>query len=62
GNADPLSTIVRGYAQSVRPTGPISLGRVSLKEGANTVELELVGKDPRSAGYMAGLDGFILKR
>jgi hypothetical protein len=62
GSAGPLPTVVRGFAQSVRPTGPITLGRVPLKAGANTVELELVGKDARSSGFMVGLDGFLLRR
>ena len=49
------------YGPDVVPTGPVSLGRVDLNAGANTVELEVVGKDARSSGFLVGLDGFVLK-
>ncbi len=62
GSADPLPVIVRGFATSVRPTGPVTLGRVPLKAGPNRIELELAGKDAKSSGYMVGLDGLLLKR
>jgi hypothetical protein len=61
GASEPLATVVRGYSENVRPTGSVSLGRVPLKAGANTIELEVAGKDPRSTGYLVGLDGFVLK-
>jgi len=61
GAAEALPTVVRGYSENVRPSGPISLGRVPLKAGANTIELEVAGKDARSSGYLVGLDGFVLK-
>lgn len=61
GSTDPLPTVIRGYAATVKPTGPISLGRVTLKAGANHLELEVVGKDVRSSNYLVGIDGFILK-
>ena len=64
-NGRRLSPIVRGYAPTVQPTGPISFGRVPLRRGANEVVLEIVGKDPRSQGYsegyLVGVDGFVLR-
>lgn len=60
-NGQTLETIVKGYSEEVVPTGAISLGRVTLKEGANEIVLEVAGKDAKSAGYLVGLDGFVLK-
>jgi hypothetical protein len=64
-NGRPLSPVVRGYAETVEPTGPISFGRVPLRAGANELVLEIVGKDPRSQGYsegyLVGIDGFLLR-
>jgi hypothetical protein len=64
-NGRPLPTIVHGYSPRVEPTGPISLGRVHLHAGTNRVDVEIVGKDPRSAGYsggyLVGIDGFVLR-
>jgi hypothetical protein len=60
-SAEPLPTVVRGFAPAVRPTGAVSLGRVTLKAGVNRIELEVVGKDARSTNYLVGLDGFMLK-
>jgi hypothetical protein len=61
-----LEPVVRGYAERVESTGPVSFGRVPLRAGANTIVLEIVGKDPRAAGYsdgfLVGLDGFVLRR
>lgn len=65
-NGRPLEPLVRGYAERVESTGPISFGRVPLRAGANTVVLEIVGKDARAAGYsdgyLVGVDGFELRR
>jgi hypothetical protein len=57
----PLPTTVKGYSVGVRPTGPVSLGRVKLNAGANRIELEVIGKDTHSTGYLVGIDGFVLK-
>jgi hypothetical protein len=65
-NGRPLPTVVRGYAPNVSATGPIPLGRVDLRAGANDLTIEIVGKDPRSRGYsdgyLVGIDAFVLQR
>jgi hypothetical protein len=61
-NDTALSPVISGYDPEVKPTGPLSLGRVALKAGANTVTVEVVGKDARSTGYLFGLDGVVLLR
>lgn len=64
-NGRALAPIVRGYAPTVQPTGPVSFGRVPLRRGVNDVVLEIVGKDPRSQGYsegyLVGVDGFVVR-
>lgn len=60
-NGQPVGSEVNLYDLNVIPTGPIALGKVRLNAGNNTIELEIVGKDPRSKGYLVGLDGFLLK-
>ncbi|NUQ19438.1 MAG: DUF2961 domain-containing protein [Gemmatimonadaceae bacterium] len=63
-NGRPLAPIVRGYAPQVEATGPISFGRVPFRSGANTLVVEIVGKDPRAAGYsggyLVGIDGIAI--
>lgn len=65
-NGTPAGDLVDGYSPEVENTGPISFGRIQLKKGANAVEVELIGKDARSAGYSAGylvgIDGFLLRQ
>jgi hypothetical protein len=65
-NGRALSPVVRGYAPAVGSSGPISFGRVPLRAGANTIVVDIVGKDPRaqgySEGYLVGIDGFVLRR
>jgi hypothetical protein len=65
-NGRTLPRVVEGYSPTVKPTGPLSLGRVQLRAGANEITLELVGKDPRaggySNGYLVGIDGFLLRK
>ena len=65
-NGRALEPVVRGYDPTVVPTGEISFGRVPLRAGANTLVLEIVGKEPESQGYsdgyLVGIDGFFLRR
>jgi hypothetical protein len=58
----PIGAAVNLYAPEVRPSGPVSFGKVSLKAGANPVRLRITGKDPQSSGYLVGIDAFVLKR
>ena len=64
-NGVALGPIVRGYAPAVEATGPLALGRVTLRAGDNPIVVEIVGKDARSAGYsggyLVGIDGFVLR-
>jgi hypothetical protein len=64
-NGEPVGALMDGYGPQVAPTGPISFGHVDLEAGANEVEVELVGKDVRAAGYadgyLVGIDGFLLR-
>ena len=63
-NGQPAGDLMDGYGPNVEPTGPISFGRVQLRKGENKLEIELLGKDARSAGYsdgyLVGIDGFLL--
>ena len=65
-NGQPVGELVDGYADRVAHSGPIRMGRTLLEAGRNTLALELVGKDVRSAGYgdgfLVGVDGFTFGR
>ena len=56
-----LSPTVNLYDPEVRPTGPISFGKVTLKKGDNPLTIKIVGKDDLSANYLVGIDAFVLK-
>ena len=64
-NGRTLSPVVHGYAPNVRPTGPISFGKVLFRSGLNELVIEIVGKDARaqgySNGYLVGIDGFAVR-
>ena len=52
--------LIRGYsAKGV--SSPVPLGRVRLEKGENFLLLEVAGKDARAAGYIVGIDGFLLE-
>jgi hypothetical protein len=38
------------------PTTPTGMGRVSLTAGTHSLTFVVTGKDPRSTGYLAGID------
>jgi|SRR5215204_5156449 len=65
-NGKPLGHLVDGYSPKVEHSGSLSFGTVDLKKGINNLEIELIGKDARSAGYgegyLVGIDGFLLYR
>lgn len=64
-NGAPLEPLMDGYAPEVTPSGPVALGRVTLRAGSNELVVELLGKDARAAGYadgyLVGIDGFTLR-
>jgi hypothetical protein len=45
-----------GFAPLLSASGPISLGRVDLSQGAHTIEFTLVGKNEESKGTGLGVD------
>jgi hypothetical protein len=50
------------YGTEVRPTGAVSLGRVTLKMGPNPIQVRVTGKDTRSENYLVGIDAFVLRK
>jgi hypothetical protein len=54
--------VVDGFATSVQPTGPISLGTAHLRAGTNRLRVELFDKNADSRGYYFGIDGLVLVR
>jgi hypothetical protein len=62
-NAARVGTPIDGYhADTVVSTGAIDLGETKLKKGANTLRVEVVGTNPKSAAphYSWGLDCVLL--
>jgi hypothetical protein len=51
------------HTDTVVNTGPIDLGEANLKKGANTLRVEIVGSNPKTANphYSWGLDCIVLK-
>jgi hypothetical protein len=45
-----------GFGPLVAPSGPISLGRLDLSQGADTIEFTLVRKNEKSDGTVMGVD------
>jgi len=64
-NGQPAGPLMEGYNNGMEPSGPVNFGSIDLREGINEVEIELIGKDSRSAGYsngyLVGVDGFTLR-
>lgn len=50
------------YNDGVAPTGPISIGNLTLKAGDNEIRITNTGKNPLSKGYLFGLDCVVLKK
>jgi hypothetical protein len=61
-NGQNIGSEVNLYDPNVVPSGAISLGKITLKKGANPLQITVKGKDERSTGYLVGLDAFVLKR
>jgi hypothetical protein len=49
-----------GFNPSVVPSGAVDFGTVQLRAGANRLRFTVVGKNPRSLGYLMGLDCLVL--
>jgi hypothetical protein len=49
-----------GFNPSVVPSGAVDFGSVELREGVNRLRFTVVGKNPRSFGYLVGLDCLVL--
>ena len=64
-NGKMIGEYVSGYSSTVEPSGAISFGYIDMKAGTNNVDIELIGKESRSAGYsngyLVGIDGFRLR-
>jgi hypothetical protein len=60
-DGSPIGPEANLYAPKVRPSGAVSLGKASFKEGLNSLDLKLTGKDDRSQGYLVGIDAIVLK-
>lgn len=61
-NGAALPTEFAGYNLTVVPSGPVVLGRATLKAGENTLRMEVVGKDEKATGYLVGVDGIQLRK
>lgn len=60
-NGQDLPVEMNGYDPRVVHSGPVRLGRVRLKKGANEIVIETTGKDDRATNYFVGIDGFRLE-
>ncbi len=56
-----LGKPINAFHDGVVPTGRIELGTVKLTAPKAKLRLEVVGKDPKSTGFMAGLDCVVLE-
>ncbi len=48
------------FNPGVRASGPIPLGKATLKAGDNDLTVRVTGKDNRATGYLVGIDAFTL--
>jgi hypothetical protein len=51
---------IPGYAPTVIPSGPVSLGTHGFAKGRHPVRVEVIAKDPASSNYFFGLDALEL--
>lgn len=51
-----------GYAPTVAPSGPVTLGTFALQPGARTLRFVVFNKNPDSSNYFAGIDFVRLTR
>ncbi len=60
-NGKEVGSPIATYNPSVATTDPVAMGKVELKEGDNKLTFRVVGKDPKSTNYFAGLRSVYLK-
>jgi hypothetical protein len=60
-NGQAIGKPIDAYNNGVAPTGKVELGVVELKKGTTRLKMEVIGKSPQSAGFMAGLDCIVLE-
>lgn len=60
-NGRPVGQPFDGYDPRVVPSGPVDLGLVYLPAGSTRLRLEVIGRNPQSVGWMAGLDAVRLE-
>lgn len=56
-----IGPVIDLFDPAVVPTGPISIGKVSLVQGDNPITIRVVGKNDSSKNYLVGIDAFVLK-
>lgn len=61
-NGAPLPTDFDAYHDGVVPSGPITLGRVTLPAGPSNFVVIIKGKNPAATNTLFGLDALVLKR
>ena len=57
----PVGEPFDGYNNGVIRVGPVKLGEIELSEGNHNLALEIVGKNDKSSGYLAGIDQLLLR-
>jgi len=60
-NGKKVGSPIDGYDPEVVPTKRIELGQVDVKKGKARLKMEVIGKNTRSTGFMAGLDCVVLE-
>ena len=60
-DGQPCGPIVDTYAATVVPAEPLTLGKLDLTAGRHLLRFQAVGNDPRSKGYLMGIDHVIVK-
>ena len=49
------------YDPTVKPSGPVSLGRAKLTAGDNKITFTVTGKNEKSTNTLVGIDAFELR-
>lgn len=57
----PIGPAVDTYSQTVVPMEPLTLGRVELAKGRHILRFQAVDHNPKSQGYLMGIDHVIIR-